>query len=286
MPEDFARRLFGETALGLDVIVVEDAAAFEPVEHAALFQPSMPELLTAAADPSFVTSAVARRLPLPAVGTRPLLSDAALMLEAFAGMNLERARLGYLDRHSRSPLRILVTRRTGRELTMEAQRMLAELGYDPGDIDGYVGPKTRSAIEAFRAARGAESRRASNDEVIDDLYEAVGREPMNGHLYVRQDYIDLFDAPVAIAEDDEPLGTYFFTADNFDKNATSTGWLALTVEAEDGTMADAALSRLAIPAEIRKRISELLTPGSTLVISDAGLGWETGEGTDFIVQPR
>jgi hypothetical protein len=34
------------------------------------------------------------------------------------------------------------------------------------------------------------------------------------------------------------------------------------------------------------RISQLIVPGSSLVISDQGLGDETGEGTDFIVVTR
>jgi len=31
------------------------------------------------------------------------------------------------------------------------QRGLAALGYDPGPVDGILGPKTRSAIRAFQA---------------------------------------------------------------------------------------------------------------------------------------
>jgi hypothetical protein len=33
-------------------------------------------------------------------------------------------------------------------------------------------------------------------------------------------------------------------------------------------------------------ISELMIPGSSLIVSDQGLGGETGEGTDFIVTSR
>jgi N-acetylmuramoyl-L-alanine amidase len=36
---------------------------------------------------------------------------------------------------------------------MAAQRELARLGYDPGPIDGYMGPRTREAIRAFQKAR-------------------------------------------------------------------------------------------------------------------------------------
>jgi hypothetical protein len=47
-----------------------------------------------------------------------------------------------------------------------------------------------------------------------------------------------------------------------------------------------ALARIEIPQDIIDRISDLIIPGSSLTISDQGLGGETGEGTDFIVVMR
>jgi hypothetical protein len=48
------------------------------------------------------------------------------------------------------------------------------------------------------------------------------------------------------------------------------------------------LARIEIPAEARERIAELLTPGSSVIVSDKDLGPETGESgeTDFIVLTR
>jgi hypothetical protein len=48
--------------------------------------------------------------------------------------------------------------------------------------------------------------------------------------------------------------------------------------------ANAALNRIEIPKDVFERISELLTPGSSLIISDHGLSDETGTDTDFIVE--
>ena len=47
-----------------------------------------------------------------------------------------------------------------------------------------------------------------------------------------------------------------------------------------------ALARIDIPQDAIDRISALMVPGSSLVVSDQGLGEETGEGTDFIVVTR
>ena len=48
----------------------------------------------------------------------------------------------------------------------------------------------------------------------------------------------------------------------------------------------AAVDRINIPQDALDRISELMSPGASLIISDQGLGPETGKGTDFIVLTR
>jgi hypothetical protein len=44
--------------------------------------------------------------------------------------------------------------------------------------------------------------------------------------------------------------------------------------------------RIEIPPEVSEAIAQMIIPGSSLIISDQGLGDETGEGTDFIVVVR
>ena len=45
----------------------------------------------------------------------------------------------------------------------------------------------------------------------------------------------------------------------------------------------AALDRIVMAPELVERISEIITPGSSLIVSDNKLSDETGEYTDFIV---
>jgi hypothetical protein len=48
-----------------------------------------------------------------------------------------------------------------------------------------------------------------------------------------------------------------------------------------------ALDRLSIPADVVARITEALSTGSSIIVSDQGIAaGETGEGTDFIVSLR
>ena len=50
--------------------------------------------------------------------------------------------------------------------------------------------------------------------------------------------------------------------------------------------AAAALDRVEMPTGAVDRISELLSPGSSLIISDHPLSAETGKYTDFIILTR
>jgi hypothetical protein len=53
--------------------------------------------------------------------------------------------------------------------------------------------------------------------------------------------------------------------------------------AADVTAAKAALDRITIRPDDLERISEVVLPGSSLIISDEGASIETGKDTDFVV---
>lgn len=58
--------------------------------------------------------------------------------------------------------------------------------------------------------------------------------------------------------------------------------LGITEDADPLGAAVLTLDRLGLDDETRQRIEEMLVDGSSLTVSDSGLGMETGEGTDFI----
>ena len=67
------------------------------------------------------------------------------------------------------------------------------------------------------------------------------------------------------------------------RKAKSMRGAVVTSESSNATEA---LDRVTIPQEAIDRIAELLTPGSSLIITDEGLGRETGRYTEFIVETR
>ena len=129
-------------------------------------------------------------------------------------------------------------------------------------------------------------------------------------LYVRQGYDDVFDVEVAFDRPDEPIGTHVFTALAVAENKTDMKWSVASIPYDPtrsskkkkdrkaavpepvpavnlaSQTAAAALDRITVPEDVREQISDVMKPGSSILISDPGIGNETGEYTDFIVPLR
>jgi L,D-transpeptidase catalytic domain len=140
-------------------------------------------------------------------------------------------------------------------------------------------------------------------------------------IYVRQDFEPIFTAAITIEQPEKPLGTHVFTAMNYLDDHTTFRWTVVSLPSEtpkpsrnadnerrydrygrvkrrgegEGRAAGdppppqtpvEALARISIPQDAVDYISQMMVPGSSLIVSDQGLGDETGEGTDFIVVTR
>ena len=64
---------------------------------------------------------------------------------------------------------------SSREVIREAQQLLADLGYDPGPIDGVAGRKTRDAVIAFQTAAGLQVDGIIGPVTLSALRERRGR---------------------------------------------------------------------------------------------------------------
>lgn len=63
------------------------------------------------------------------------------------------------------------------ELVREIQRLLGELGFDPGAADGIPGRKTRKAIRAFQKRQGLEVNGEASAPLLAELKAAAAGEP-------------------------------------------------------------------------------------------------------------
>ena len=126
-------------------------------------------------------------------------------------------------------------------------------------------------------------------------------------LFVRRGFTPLFDVPVEIQNLEEPLGTHVFTVMEPENEGSAVRWSVVSIREStsagpskdrevpneqsietapsmsSSNHASAALDRIEIPQDTIEQISELLAPGSSLIVSDYGISSETGPYTDFIV---
>ncbi|MBJ7544930.1 L,D-transpeptidase family protein [Rhodomicrobium udaipurense] len=132
-------------------------------------------------------------------------------------------------------------------------------------------------------------------------------------LYVRQNYIKVFDVPVIIRDPGKPLGTHLYMAMQPVKGGSVEGapklrWLSMTLTEPSQDLAEprtrrrkgeeekprpvpnvsasSALDRIEIPEEVEDKISEMLWSGGSIIVSDSGISNETGEYTDFVILTR
>jgi hypothetical protein len=133
-------------------------------------------------------------------------------------------------------------------------------------------------------------------------------------LFVRKGFDPIFDAPVEISDPERPFGTHVFMAMGFTDDRSAMRWLLVSMPSEaakaeeragkhkqreakvvveppldtyGAKAAAAALERIEVPADARDQIAQLLSPGTSLIISDKDLGPETGsDDTDFVVLTR
>jgi lipoprotein-anchoring transpeptidase ErfK/SrfK len=142
-------------------------------------------------------------------------------------------------------------------------------------------------------------------------HAAVFISRKTGKLYVRYANTPLFETPVEIKDKEQPIGTHVFTATGPSADGKEMKWVAISIPtpaaaehprkksrrqvadlAEKPSLPAApqtaarALERIEIPKDAAKKIGELLSPGSSLTISDYGISDETGDGTEFVIRTR
>ena len=286
MPRDFAVRLYRLTKLGTRVIISN--SELKPAEfadlHLFVHKEKPPEI--AAAPPNSVETAAAKPAELAAHADTPALlqpvqSDVLAPQVAAPAVSA--------DPKTESP---------------KVENAVHPA--DPGKAGDATAPTPPSPAELAKVAAAKKTQIA--------IFISRKRQ----RLYVRQNFEPLFDAAVAIVQPEAPVGTHVFTALEFTgPDRTTLRWNVVSLPGEapkrvqyveergrygapgrlrrrevvDQRETDApppqspaqVLARIDIPPDISEAISQMVVPGSSLVVSDQGLGDETGEGTDFVV---
>ncbi len=276
LPADFARRLWSLTKVGARVIIAQDDVPLTEISSKRLFTAG-PQATAEAPQPAKVRVATST------------VTDAPLK--------------GSIDASTAQEARI-----------EQAIDQMVQAGAAAGDA--RVAGATANAPDARCVFDKPAAVAAAKDPMLRPGPISVYISRKLAKVFVRKGFTEVFEAPVTIANPDEPLGTHMFTALDGHNDGTMR-WnvaslatdrvvkpgkyqMTYTRRGEPLRMElappeyevmsprdpNAALERITIPQDALARINELMTPGASLIISDLGMSYETGKGTDFIVLTR
>ncbi len=300
MPTEFAVRLWSMTRPGARVVVTRnDVAPFEithpllaaltaPVEPRNV-EPTEPPAPGAAAHPDGTAALV----PLPGDTSRPraVASDAPPNV---------------------GPRNALPPPAVGDDIAFAATSSATPMPFRVMATGDKPVP-LRPAIDVSAPEAPAQAKPAEPPLRSGPISLFVSRRERK--LFVRKGFAPVFDVPVTIAQPQVPIGTHVFTLAQPAEGSAAPRWLAVSIGVDHPTVeirvgkaksraaheetaavssaapspqaaAAEALDRIELPPEVVGRVAAYVTPGASLIISDHGLGDETGTETDFIVVTR
>jgi hypothetical protein len=188
---------------------------------------------------------------------------------------------------------------TAQIVELEAQLAAAKADLQP-KLDVVVAAREAAvAAENARVVAAEAARNASRD--LEPVSVFISRKTQL--LYVRQAFQPILEIPITIQDTDRPIGTHIFTAVERTGAGNDLRWSVVSFVGSNGDepnarkgrdgevgatatsliAAKAALERIAIPHDTFDRIAEMVSPRSSLIISDEALSSETGKGTEFVV---
>lgn len=294
MSHDFAQKLWRVTKLGVRVIVARHELAPVDFAHPKLFKPKPPE-------PSIATGVVDGRSRAPAVVAQAGIAEA------------ESAGIGAPPKAAADrPTADTADQRQSTEMppAEHASEEAPANGNGAAPRPSETAPRGTELSQPTPAGDPAKPPRikAAEEPITRGGQVAVFVSRKEQKIFVRQGFVPLFDMPLVIDQPDQPVGTHVFTAMEVAENGGGMRWNVITLPAHASAPREQregkkrskaalnaapplkppptpaqALDRIQMPQEAVERIAELLIPGSSLVVSDEGLGPETGRYTEFIV---
>jgi hypothetical protein len=250
---------------------------------------------TAAARATAEAAAAARLLR----GAEAALAGAERALKE-TERRLEKAASPKVKEHAETAKAKAVARVEQVQSQLQAARLKEQAARDAAERAGEEA--TAAAVARNRAAEDAEE--AARKTLPISVF--VSRKTQR--LYVRKGNYPIFEGPVTIRDAETAIGTFVFTA--LDRLGTfgEMRWSVVAmyrnptdiepVPAEqprrgrprnggaaptDTAAASAALDRISLTQEARDIVSDVVLPGSSLIVSDEGPSRETGKDTDFVV---
>ena len=318
LPYEFAGRLFDVTKVGMRVIIAPGDATPVTIAHPVLVPPTSSAnaegaAKAAAAEADEAASKVDQARLAAATATREAARASVTMRVQENQKRKAEAKIAAAERAVAS-----ASSDDAREVAKDAQ---AEAAAALADIEAQfatakeqaqakldaVAPARQAAVAAAADARAAAEKARALAHELEPVSVFISRKTQ--HLYLRQAFQPVLDVPITIRDPERPIGTHIFTA--MDRTGDNGGieWTVVSLQhgrtersvaehsaaggspagqdvqlaSTDQSSPEAALDRIVIPPETAERVATMISPRSSVIISDEGLSSETGRGTDFVV---
>lgn len=316
LPYAFARSLFGATRLGMRVIVAPGDAAPVEIAHPALF-PATSEAIALAAARLAAANEAAKKADQARLAAVTASREAAkAMVPVRVAENLK-ARAEEQLAAAETTLGAAPSdeaKKQAEDARATAIERIAQLQVQWTAAKAELQPKLDAVAPARAAAVAAEAERVA--AALEAQEAARELEPISifisrqtQRLYVRRPFQPIWESPVTILDPDHPIGTHVFTAMERANGDSDMRWSVVTVDdgrprtdavelrgrprggrgqdnnpnLADPDRAKRVLDRIIMPQDALDRISGMVSPRSSLVISDEALSEETGKDTEFVV---
>jgi L,D-transpeptidase catalytic domain len=316
MPFAFAARLFDTTRLGMRVIVAPDDTAPVEIAHPTLFT-SKSEASTFAAGRAAEAAEATKKADearLAAVAAAREAARAMMPVRVAENLRLRAERELAAAEAALATEISIEARALAEDARMRALTRIAELQAQWAAAKADLQPKLDVVAPARAAAAAAEAVRAAAARAAEEAAREL--EPVSmfisrktQRLYVRRAFQPIWESPVIILDADSPIGTHVFSAMARTDGQTSMRWTAVTLDdgrpkatvaeshargrgprgqtieqmVPDPDSARIALDRVVIPQDALDRLAGLISPRSSLIVSDEELSAETGKDTEFVV---
>jgi hypothetical protein len=309
-----AARLIDATRLGMRVIVAPRDVAPVEIAHSILPSNSVASTLAAARAKAVETANKAYQARLVAVtATReaarlmvPLRMAEISRLRAERQLVAAEATLAFaVSAEAKARAEDAKTKAFDRTVELQAQWAAAKADAQP-KLEAVASARAAAAAaEAIRMAAAQAAQEAARD--LEPVSMFISRKTQR--LYVRRGFQTIWDSPVTILDADRLIGTHVFTAMERTEGGIGTRWSAVTLgdahpraaevepqgwargrvgQAIESTSADpdsakTALDRIVIPRDALDRIAGMVSPRSSLIVSDEEMSADTAKDTEFAV---
>ena len=319
LPFEFAGRLFDVTKVGMRVIIAPGDAAPVTIAHPVLFPPTSNANTEAAAkaaaaeadeaaskvDQARLAAATATREAARAGVTMRVQENQKRKAEAKVAAE-EQAVASASSDEAREAAKDAQTKAAAALADIEAQ-LATTKEQAQAKLDA-VAPARQAVVAADADARAAAEKARKLAHELEPVSVFISRKTQR--LYLRQAFQPVLDVPITIRDPDRPIGTHIFTAMDHTGDNGGIEWMVVSLQhgqveravaehttpggppggqqdvqlaSTDQNSPEAALDRIVIPPETAERIAAMISPRSSVIISDEGLSSETGRRTDFVV---